>query len=128
FVLLDRLPLTANGKLDRTALPAPEFGVGVPSRVGRTPAEQLMGDLFAGVLGRSRVGADDGFFDLGGHSLLAAKLVNRVRVVFGAEIGIRDVFRTPTPAGLVRRVRELAGVPVRPPLVATGVVGVVPLS
>ncbi|MEH1098517.1 amino acid adenylation domain-containing protein [Micromonospora sp. CPCC 205561] len=128
FVLLDRLPLTANGKLDKTALPAPEFRVGVSSRAGRTPAEQLMCELFAAVLGRSRVGVDDGFFDLGGHSLLAAKLVNRIRAAFGVEIGIRDVFQMLTPAGLVRRVRELAGVPVRPPLVASGVVGRVPLS
>ena len=128
FVVLERLPLTANGKIDRAALPAPELGTPGPSRAGRTPAEQLMGDLFAEVLGRDRVGADDGFFDLGGHSLLAAKLVNRIRAVFRTEVGVRDVFQAPTPAGLARRVRELAGTPMRPPLAVTVPVGPVPLS
>ncbi|MFV2115550.1 condensation domain-containing protein, partial [Micromonospora sp. LOL_025] len=127
-VWLDKIPTNAHDKVDRAALPAPEYGALALSRAGGSPAEQLMSDLFAEALGRSRVGVDDGFFDLGGHSLLAAKLVNRIRVVFRTEIGIRDVFQVLTPAGLVRRIRELAGVPVRPPLVATGVVGVVPLS
>ncbi|WIN00199.1 amino acid adenylation domain-containing protein [Actinoplanes oblitus] len=115
FVVLDRLPLTANGKIDRTALPAP---ASAPTRAARTPAEQLLGELFGELLGVDRVGADDSFFDRGGHSLLAARLVNRIRAVFGTEIGIRDVFQAPTPAGLARRLRETAGRPIRPALTA----------
>ncbi|WP_430789523.1 amino acid adenylation domain-containing protein [Actinoplanes sp. G11-F43] len=126
FVTLDRLPLTPNGKIDRRALPAP--AAGAPSRAGRTPVEQLLAELFGQVLGVDRVGADDGFFDLGGHSLLATRLVNRIRAVFGAGIGVRDVFQAPTPAGLARRIQEAAGRPVRPPLTPAEPGAEVPLS
>ncbi|WP_158632479.1 non-ribosomal peptide synthetase [Verrucosispora sp. FIM060022] len=127
FVVLERLPLAANGKLDRRALPAPQYGRST-GRAPRTPNEHLMCDLFAEALVVPAVGVDDGFFDLGGHSLLATKLVNRIRVVFRTEIGVRDVFGAPTPAGLLHRIRELAGTPVRPALVATESTGPVPLS
>ncbi|HEX5401911.1 MAG TPA: condensation domain-containing protein, partial [Pseudonocardiaceae bacterium] len=127
IVVLDRLPVTANGKLDRAALPAPEFGGG-EGRAPRTAREEILAGLFAGVLGVPVTSVDDGFFDLGGHSLLAARLVARVRGALGVEIGVRDVFRTPTVAGLAARLGELDGVAVRPAIVPLAKPDQMPLS
>ena len=126
-VVLDGLPVTVNGKLDRAALPAPGFGGVVVSREPRTAAEEIVCGLFAEVLGVERVGADDSFFDLGGDSLLAMRLIARVRAVLDTEIGIGDLFTAPAPAQIVE-LAEAGSPRSRMPLVAAARPGLVPLS
>ncbi|SEG84457.1 amino acid adenylation domain-containing protein [Actinacidiphila yanglinensis] len=102
LVVMDRIPLTRSGKVDRGALPEPAARAAI-GRVGESaPHEAVLQTLFADVLGldQDRVGRDDDFFDLGGHSVLAGRLINRVRAVLGAGITLRNVFDTPTVSGL----------------------------
>ncbi|MBM7458207.1 non-ribosomal peptide synthetase [Rhodococcus coprophilus] len=130
LVVLAELPLTSNGKLDRKALPAPDFGALVSSRAPSTDLERRLCELFSDILGLETVGVDDDFFALGGHSLSAAKLLARVRDSLGVELALREVFDHPTVAGLAVRC-ESAGVadgPERPPLVAGHHGDLVPLS
>ncbi|MDT0303830.1 non-ribosomal peptide synthetase [Streptomonospora wellingtoniae] len=102
FLPLESLPLTAHGKLDRTALPAPdpaELAPG-PGREPRDAAEALLCEVFAEVLGAHRVGADDDFFDLGGHSMLLVRLRSRVEAETGTRAAIADLFAASSPAAL----------------------------
>jgi thioester reductase-like protein len=101
-VVVDSLPLTVHGKVDRRALPAPEFRSAAAYRAPRDERERVLAALFAEVLGITQVGIDDGFFDLGGHSLSATRLVARIRTELNIEVPIRAVFDTPTVAGLAR--------------------------
>ena len=102
FVTLSALPLTANGKLDRRALPAPEQPAPCKEAfvAPRTPTEEQLAAIWSDLLSVDAPGVHDNFFDLGGHSLLATQLVSRIHVVFGLDLPLRNFFERPTIAGL----------------------------
>lgn len=103
FVILDELPLNANGKVDRKALPAPAATVPVVEESfisPRTPEEEQVAEIWAEVLDVRPISADANFFDLGGHSLLAIRIMNRVRELCGVDLPVRLLFDSPTVAGL----------------------------
>jgi amino acid adenylation domain-containing protein len=99
FVVLSRLPVTPNGKIDRRALPAPSFG-GEVFVAPRTPVEQIVAAVFSELLKAPKVSAESDFFELGGHSLLATRVISRVREVLGVDIPVRGLFEAPTVAEL----------------------------
>ncbi|WP_159401461.1 non-ribosomal peptide synthetase [Streptomyces sp. NRRL F-5053] len=101
-VPLNELPLTANGKVDRSALPEPGLEPAVDRRAPRVAREEQLHALFCEVLGVAGIGIDDSFFDLGGHSLLATRLVSRVRADMACEVSVRALFEAPTVAELAQ--------------------------
>ena len=109
FVLLDKLPLMPNGKLDRRALPSVDMAVALSSDDStppRTPAEKALAQIWSEVLRVKQVGAHDNFFDLGGHSLLVAQVMGRIRSGFQVELPMRQMFEQPTLAGFAAALEE----------------------
>jgi acyl carrier protein len=110
FVHIDSLPLTANGKLDKSALPAPSAANTLASTRYRAPSstvESRVAEIVEALLGVKSVGIDDNFFLLGGHSLLGTQLVLRLRDAFGAELTLRDLFEAQTIQNLAAKVEEM---------------------
>ncbi|HVR00307.1 MAG TPA: amino acid adenylation domain-containing protein, partial [Mycobacterium sp.] len=131
YVVLDEIPITTHGKIDRAALPAPKIAAPTRYRDPTTATERQIAELFAELLGHARVGADDSFFDLGGHSLVATKLVAAIRSSCGVDLAIRELFELATVAALAKRVDELQAGSVRsrrPKLITTAHDGPSPLS
>ena len=125
-VVLDALPLTLNGKLDRRALPAPEYTDVDRYRAPSTLTEEILAGIYAKVLGVERVGVDDSFFDLGGDSLSAMRVIAAINAGLDAGLAVRALFEAPTVAGLAPRIGADEGR--LEPLVAVERPAVVPLS
>ena len=103
FVTVDTLPTTPNGKLDRKALPAPDWAVARKTRDSvppETPTQMTVAGIWESLLKIEKVGIHESFFDLGGHSILAARLMARIRSSFGVQLPLHHIFRTPTISGL----------------------------
>ena len=106
WVVLDQMPLTANGKIDRERLPEPAV-TGVAEQESEwSPVEELMAGIWSEVLKREALGREDNFFELGGHSLLATQVTSRVREVFGVEVELRRLFEQPTVRNFSRLIED----------------------
>jgi amino acid adenylation domain-containing protein len=119
FVMLEALPLTSNGKVDRTALSILDFSAANLEDkfvAPRTPREEIVANIWTTVLGLERVGVNDNFFSLGGHSLLATQVVSRLRHALSLDVPLRSLFQHPTVAGLTAHLAESSTNGVPPPL------------
>ncbi|MEK9923847.1 MAG: amino acid adenylation domain-containing protein, partial [Rhodospirillales bacterium] len=112
-VALSELPITANGKLDRQALPAPDSNISgeasTASSVARGPEEEIICAVFAGVLGRETVGPEENFFALGGHSLLAVQAISQLRNALDIELPANAIFEFPSPRSIAHHMRTETG-------------------
>ncbi|HWQ34985.1 MAG TPA: amino acid adenylation domain-containing protein [Blastocatellia bacterium] len=107
FVLLDAMPLTSGGKIDRRALPAPEAATASSDYVApRTPLEEEIARIWRQVLQTERIGIHDNFFEIGGHSLLATQIISQLREQFCVELPLRRLFEAPTIEGTARLIAE----------------------
>ena len=106
FVMLEQFPLTANGKVDRKRLPAPEQATGAEFMPPRTPLEEIIADIFCQVLKLDKVGVVENFFDLGGHSLLATQVISRANTTLGLDLPLRLLFESPTVRDLAEHARQ----------------------
>ncbi|OCQ97718.1 non-ribosomal peptide synthetase [Nostoc sp. MBR 210] len=105
---LEAIPLTPSGKIDRRALPVANFQNEAVSFVApRTPAEEIVADIWMQILKREQIGIHDNFFDLGGHSLLATQVISRLREAFKVELPLRSLFEASTVAQLVERIEKM---------------------
>ncbi len=125
IVVLDEFPLTSSGKIDRKALPAPEYQDADRYRAPAGAVEEILASIYAQVLGLERVGVDDSFFDLGGDSLSAMRLIAAVNTGLDADLSVRAVFEAPTVAQLAPRIGKGGGLE---PLILVERPAVVPLS
>ena len=110
LLILDKLPLNANGKVDRQGLPSPQAAGPANQRpyvAPRTPVEEVVTNIWAEVLRVPQVGADDNFFELGGHSLLATQVVSRIREHFNVELALRSLFEKPTVNALASEIETV---------------------
>ncbi len=124
FVALEKIPLTTNGKVNRRALPTPNWGKNAPYGIApKSPTEQKLANIWAELLGLKNVSIDDNFFQLGGHSLLATQLTSRIRDTFSVELPLQKVFETPQLAPLAKAIEILQSSNKTPPDI-----GIVPLS
>ncbi|HEY7483624.1 MAG TPA: amino acid adenylation domain-containing protein [Streptosporangiaceae bacterium] len=115
YTFPERMPLTLSGKVDRTALPEPDFGVAVRAlNPARTCAEAILCDLFAKVLSVPRVGIDDNFFEVGGDSLMAMRLIRKIQAETGFPVTANLFFQEPTVAGLSKRLAHSQPLPDTP--------------
>ncbi|CAD5977262.1 Gramicidin S synthase 2 [Planktothrix rubescens] len=108
FVILESLPLTSNGKVDRRALPAPDFQSEEQYVAPRNPIEEILAAIWVKVLKVEQVGIHDNFFELGGHSLLATQLISRIRKAFKVEMPLRELFVAPTVAALAQVIKRVS--------------------
>ena len=109
YMVLESLPLTANGKVDRHALPIPETITfhNQDYVAPRSQVEELLAQIWAKVLGKEQVGVHDNFFELGGHSLLATQLTSRIRDTFQIDLPVRNLFETPTVEQLAKCIHTM---------------------
>jgi amino acid adenylation domain-containing protein len=121
WMAMEKLPLSPNGKVDRKALPVPEYGrrdVAESELESRTPVEEVIAQIWAEVLKLEKVGPEENFFELGGHSLLATQVMSRIRQSLKVDLPLRNIFEAPTVSELARQVensqRQREGIADRP--------------